>query len=424
MTLSLEQVEKPKIRILIAEDDFAIALALKTILKNNFNCDLTVTSNGDEAWEKIKSSSFDLILSDWNMPFKTGCELLADVRNNDNTKDIPFFMLTARADKNSVIDAVKSGVSGYIHKPFDRADLIKKISDALQNMDSTQKPGNRQIVDQITTKLKSNDFALPALSDVAEKLTQMAENSTASADEIAELFKNDPVIAARLVAISNTASYRGVRNCYSLEEAITRIGIKDTINYIWFFCNKGLFESKNKNFADILLKLRDHCLATAECARLVAKHLKQKNTNDYFYMGLMHDIGVVLVLEILKEISTHNPITDVDEINKVLQTLHHQFGTALVKRWNMSATLQTITQYHDDLSTAPEVTIELLVVHFANLYARHIGFNNSFNNAFNNAQAFDITDIESAKKLQLDTEFINSLETEIKVYMKEIHKMM
>ena len=137
-------------------------------------------------------------------------------------------------------------------------------------------------------------------------------------------------------------------------------------------------------------------------------------------MGLMHDIGVVLVLEILKEISTHNPITDVDEINKVLQTLHHQFGTALVKRWNMSATLQTITQYHDDLSTAPEVTIELLVVHFANLYARHIGFNN----AFNNAQAFDITDIESAKKLQLDTEFINSLETEIKVYMKEIHKMM
>jgi HD-like signal output (HDOD) protein len=165
-----------------------------------------------------------------------------------------------------------------------------------------------------------------------------------------------------------------------LEDAITRIRIKDTINYIWFFCNKGVFESKNKNFAGILLRLRDHSLATAECARLFAKHLEQKNTNDFFYMGLMHDIGTVLVLEILKEISTHIPVTDLDEINKVLQTLHHQFGTALVKRGNMSEALQTITQYHNDFSAATEVTTELLVIHFANLYARNIGFSNVFNN--------------------------------------------
>ena len=419
MATSLEHMETPKFKILIAEDDFAIALALKTILKNNFNCELTVTSNGDEAWDKIQSSPFDLILSDWNMPFKTGCELLADVRNYEATKTIPFFMLTARADKNSVLDAVKSGVSGYIHKPFDRADLIKKISDALQKHDQTEKPNKRQIIDKVIAKLKDDDFALPALSDVAEKLTRMAGNNSATADEIAELFKNDPVIAARLVAMSNTAAYRGVRNCSSLEEAVTRIGIKDTINYIWFFCNRGLFESKNKNFADILLKLRDHSLATAECARLVAKHLKLKNSNEFFYMGLMHDIGVVLVLEILKEISAHTPINDIDEINKALQTLHQQFGAALLKRWAMSETLQNLALCHNDLSTTEETT-ELLVIHFSNLYARHIGYNN----AFNTIQTIDVTDIESAKKLQLECEFINSLESEINEYMKEIHKMM
>ncbi|WP_455210880.1 HDOD domain-containing protein [Kaarinaea lacus] len=421
MAISPEQMEKPKAQILIAEDDFAISLALKTILKNNFHCDLTVTSNGEEAWDKIQSTSFDLILSDWNMPFKTGCELLAEVRNNDSTKSIPFFMLTARADKNSVLDAVKTGVDGYIHKPFDRADLIRKISEALNKNDQQiEKPKKRQIVDEIIAKLKSNDFALPALSDVAEKLTRMAENNSASAVDIAELFKNDPVITARLVALSNTAGYRGVRNCSSLDEAITRIGIKDTINYIWLFCNKGLFESKNKNFSDILLNLRDHSLATAECARLIAKHLKQKNTNDYFYMGLLHDIGVVLVLEIIKEISNHTPITDANEINQVLQSLHCQFGTALLKRWNMPVMLQNITQCHDDFSTAEEVTTELLVIHFANLYAQHIGFSN----VYNNVQPIDINSIESAKKLQLDTAFIQSLETEIKTYMDEIHKMM
>ena len=408
------------IKILIAEDDFAIALALKTILKNNFNCELTVTSNGEEAWSKIQSNAFDLILSDWNMPFKTGCELLAEVKSHESTKDIPFFMLTARADKNSVIDAVKAGVNGYIHKPFDRADLIQKISAELNKNDQEEKPQKRQIVDEIVAKLKTNDFVLPALSDVAEKLTEMAENNAATAGQIAELFKNDPVIAARLVALSNTASYRGVRTCSSLEDAITRIGIKDTINYIWFFCNKGLFESKNKNFADILLQLRDHSLATAECARLTAKHLKQKNTNDYFYMGLMHDIGVVLVLEIIKEISNRDPINDIKAIHQMLQVLHNQFGTALLKRWNMPSTLQLITQYHDDLSTAPQLTTELLVIHFSNLYAQHIGYRNNYNDE----QPIDLSAIESVTQLQLDGEFIDSLETQVKLYMKEIHKMM
>jgi HD-like signal output (HDOD) protein/CheY-like chemotaxis protein len=420
MAISPEQMEKPKVNILIAEDDFAISLALKTILKNNFHCELTVTSNGEEAWDKIKSKSFDLILSDWNMPFKTGCELLAEVKNNDDTKTIPFFMLTARADKNSVVEAVKSGVDGYIHKPFDRAELIKKVSQALNKNEPEVKSTKRQIVDEIVAKLRNDDFVLPALSDVAEKLTQMAEKNEANAAEIAELFKNDPVITARLVSLSNSAGYRGVRNCSTLEDAVTRIGIKDTINYIWFFCNKGLFESKNKNYADILRKLRDHCLATAECSRLIAKHLKRTNTNDYFYMGLMHDIGVVLVLEILKEISKHAPITDTSEINNMLQTLHHQFGTALLKRWNMPATLQSITQCHDDLSCAPEVTTELLVVHFANVYAQHIGYRNEFNNV----QPIDIHNIESAKKLRLDVEFIDSLEAQCKAYMQEIHKMM
>ncbi len=421
MATSLEQMEQPKVKILIAEDDFAIALALKTILKNNFNCELTVANNGDEAWEHIKSTAFDLIVSDWNMPFKTGCELLTDVRANEATRNIPFFMLTARADKNSVLDAVKGGVSGYIHKPFDRADLIKKISDALQKNQAAEKPDKKQIIEQVIAKLKSNDFPLPPLSDVAEKLTRMAANNTASAEEIAELFKNDPVITARLVAISNTAAYRGVRNCASLEEAITRIGIKDTINYIWFFCNKGLFESKNKNFADILLKLRDHSLATAECARLVAKHLKHKNSNDFFYMGLMHDIGVVLVLEILKEISSHAPISDPTEINKILRTLHNQFGTALLKRWNMSETLQTIAQCHDDLDSAPEKSTELLAIHFANLYTKHIGFSYQ---ADATSQDIDITGVESALKLGLESEFIHSLEADINAYIKEIHKMM
>lgn len=116
-----------KHRILIAEDDYAIALALKTILTNNFDCELTMASNGQEALEKALQGNFDLILSDWNMPIRTGCQFLWDLKQNEKTRDIPFLMLTARADKDSVVKAATAGVTDYVHKPFDRQLLIKKI---------------------------------------------------------------------------------------------------------------------------------------------------------------------------------------------------------------------------------------------------------------------------------------------------------
>jgi two-component system chemotaxis response regulator CheY len=122
-------------KFLIAEDDYAITLALQTILKNNFNCELTVIHNGEEALSELQKHKFDLILSDWNMPLVTGYELLQQVRNSEVACNTPFFLLTARADKSSVIHAAKAGVSGYIHKPFDRIDLINKVTEALDLYD-------------------------------------------------------------------------------------------------------------------------------------------------------------------------------------------------------------------------------------------------------------------------------------------------
>ena len=114
-------------RILIAEDDYAIALALKTIVTGNIPCELDMASNGGEAWELLQNKHFDLVVSDWNMPVKTGAQLRLDMEKDPRLAAIPFIMLTARADKDSVITAIKAGITEYVHKPFDRAKLLEKI---------------------------------------------------------------------------------------------------------------------------------------------------------------------------------------------------------------------------------------------------------------------------------------------------------
>jgi HD-like signal output (HDOD) protein/CheY-like chemotaxis protein len=425
VTEAAPELSPQKLRILVAEDDFAITLALKTIVQNNFDCELVITHNGEEAWQAVLKQDFDLIISDWNMPIKTGCELLKEVRNHEPAKQVPFVMLTARADKNSVIDAVQAGVTDYIHKPFDRAALIKKINDVMQQpaedmQQEATPPKKRKIVDEIVERLKTDSFDLPVISDIAERVTKMVTEDDATVAEVAEILKNDPIVTARLVALSNSSIYRGSKKHTTLEDAVTRVGLKETINYVWLFANAGLFESDDKNFADILARLRQHSMATAECARTVARHLKMRNADELFYMGLMHDIGAVLILVILKEVAKQEPVTDTGAIDQAIRQLHNQFGAVLLKRWKMSKAVQHVAQYHDDLDTAPEVDDTLLIIHFANRFTHHMGYRPRHSDG----EEMDVTQLESAQKLNLESEFIEELSESLRDYMKEIDKML
>lgn len=68
----------------------------------------------------------DVVMADWNMPNMDGSELLRQIRGAD--PDIPFIMITGRADKDSVVEARSQGVSSYIVKPFSIEQLESKLS--------------------------------------------------------------------------------------------------------------------------------------------------------------------------------------------------------------------------------------------------------------------------------------------------------
>lgn len=123
---------EPK-RILIAEDDANIALAVKTILRKPTNgANITIVSDGQEALECLQQGEYDLLISDWNMPRLTGNELLAEVRANSATAQLPFLMLSARPDAADVMSSAGEGVTDYIAKPFENSELIEMVVRLLQ----------------------------------------------------------------------------------------------------------------------------------------------------------------------------------------------------------------------------------------------------------------------------------------------------
>ncbi|MGQ9485441.1 MAG: response regulator [Desulfosoma sp.] len=118
-------------KVLVVDDFATMRRIVKNILRELDFKDIVEAENGAAAVKILESQDIDLIVSDWNMPKMTGLELLKWVRANEKTKDLPFLMVTAEAQKENVVEAVKAKVSNYIVKPFTAAVLAEKLEKIL-----------------------------------------------------------------------------------------------------------------------------------------------------------------------------------------------------------------------------------------------------------------------------------------------------
>ena len=117
--------------ILIVDDYKTMLRIIRNLLKQlGFN-NVDEASDGAEALNKMRSKSYGIIISDWNMEPMTGYELLKEVRSDDMLKKTPFIMVTAESKTDNVIAAKKAGVNNYIVKPFNAATLKQKLSSVL-----------------------------------------------------------------------------------------------------------------------------------------------------------------------------------------------------------------------------------------------------------------------------------------------------
>jgi two-component system chemotaxis response regulator CheY len=121
------------IQILSVDDFSTMRRIVKNILRQLGYLNVDEAENGTEALIAMRAKRYDLVISDWNMPVKTGIELLREVRADAALKDTPFLMVTAEAEKENVVEAVKAGVSNYILKPFTAKVLEEKLESIFAN---------------------------------------------------------------------------------------------------------------------------------------------------------------------------------------------------------------------------------------------------------------------------------------------------
>jgi len=113
------------IKVLIADDSGVMRKIIVRATKAAGIDDITEAVDGADALGKFGEESFDLVLTDWNMPNKSGLEVIQGIRATGSK--VPVIMVTTEGEKGNVIQAIEAGVNDYLTKPFEATALSEKI---------------------------------------------------------------------------------------------------------------------------------------------------------------------------------------------------------------------------------------------------------------------------------------------------------
>jgi two-component system OmpR family response regulator len=201
------------IRILLAEDDNNLGILLRNYLTaKNYETELYV--NGNLALEAFSSGSFGLCILDIMMPEMDGLTLAREIRLTD--PDIPVIFLTAKNQKEDIIEGFKSGADDYITKPFSMEELLYRIEAILRR---TNNPGVNKKDDSYTIGAYSFD----SLKQMLFYNDQIIKLTTKESELLELLCRHGNEILERNYALKTIWIDDNYFNARSMDVYITRL---------------------------------------------------------------------------------------------------------------------------------------------------------------------------------------------------------
>jgi two-component system chemotaxis response regulator CheY len=118
--------------VLIVEDSKAIRSMIRVSLEEAGGFYVVEAGNGFEALKTLPSRTFDLIITDINMPDINGLELIGYVKSNPTYQEIPLLIVSTEKSEEDKKRGITLGAAGYVVKPFRKEELMAMIAKVLE----------------------------------------------------------------------------------------------------------------------------------------------------------------------------------------------------------------------------------------------------------------------------------------------------
>ncbi len=220
---------------------------------------------------------------------------------------------------------------------------------------------------------------LPTLPGIAIKILEAVQKERPDLQEIAEVLSTDPPLSAEVLKLINSPFFGLTRKVTSVFHAVSMLGMNVVKNMALSFALVKNFSDNGQNDFDYP-RFWKYSLTTAIAARMIAEKVAAETSEDAFFLGLLHDMGLLALARclpdqyrlVLQEAETGNCSPHQAE-HQVLGFDHMAIGRHLVRSWGLPAKFYQPIGYHHHPERIVNVEAETLalaqILNLATLYA-------------------------------------------------------
>ena len=215
-----------------------------------------------------------------------------------------------------------------------------------------------EFIEEVKRRLKSN---LPTSSGIVGEVIKVIYDQSSNAGDIAAIIERDPPLTAEIIKVANSAFYGSTSEITSIRRAVVTLGfdtIKElvtTVTTVQYLFDPAIGSELDRS------GLWLHSVGTARASQLIAKNLGFDRPDLVYTVGLLHDIGKILlaltfprqytkVIRLAREKQTRIILAE----RKVLNTDHCMIGKVLCDLWSLPEEISAAIFYHHDPMMTPK----------------------------------------------------------------------
>jgi len=379
--------------VLIADDEAILREPLELVLRGA-GYRVRLASDGAETLAALGDPP-DLLLLDLAMPAVDGLEVLARLRKDPRLANLPVIVLSQKTDRARIIEAAKLGISAYILKTsFSMPKLLGLIEATIGKGASAKEapqpaapvaphsappptppptadsqPSDAAPTQPPAAHLKAQDRAttrdtilkavahygeLRALSPAVAHVLKLTADPHCSIEGIAKAVSQDQAMAVKILKVANSAAFTRGEPVDSVHRAVVRIGLQRIRQTVVSLAVVDRFAAAAIAEGVSAAQFWEHGIGVGVTSALIAYASGDEDAEIAFTCGLLHDVGQIVLAEILGDTYTNiiraarteqAPLEAIE--SRVLGITHAEVGGRLLEGWRFPGHITgPVTHHH------------------------------------------------------------------------------